>query len=329
MLSAITTIHHCIGPSHDVDALARLVVREIVSVVPCDGCLIALIENKTAKVIPLKRAVRAYPGMTISLDGWHLEDVVKMKSSVFAGNAIGAGLTPGFPDARAVKSLIAVPIIIGERLAGVIQVDAFRENAFGEDDLRFVELMAREMGIATETAIKFPETRITSIRDGHTGLLNRKKFDVDIEAEVARSQIQGKPITVMMVDVDRLGLLNDALGRERVDVLLKELAYTISHSVRPLDGVYRNGGKEFAVILTNTDAKDAGIVADRLIERVTVKNYEALADLEEKNVVTVSIGVASFTGDFQGKEDLVSAVESALMKAKEDGMNRYRVYGRF
>ena len=160
--------------------------------------------------------------------------------------------------------LICVPITVNNEVRGIIHLDSWKKNAFHREDLGLVELLAKEISIAMERCFIYSEILDTSTRDGLTGCFNRRKFDVDITAEIANAKQYEKPLSLFISDIDWFKQYNDFYGHPKGDTLLKKLVFTLSSNIRPLDKVYRYGGEEFAILLPETTKENALSTARRL-----------------------------------------------------------------
>ncbi len=163
--------------------------------------------------------------------------------------------------------------------------------------------------------------------DGLTGLTNRRGFDEGFANEWRRTDRAGAPLSLVLVDVDRFKVFNDAYGHQAGDECLRVVAGAVAAQARrPGDIVARYGGEEIVLVLPSTDGSGAEILAERV--RVAI---QALALRHEGNVpagvVTVSIGVATVTAAQRklgspGPDQLVEAADQALYRAKAGGRNR-------
>jgi diguanylate cyclase (GGDEF)-like protein len=143
--------------------------------------------------------------------------------------------------------------------------------------------------------------------------------------EWKRAAREQKPVSLMIIDIDRFKNYNDMLGHQQGDITLQAVAQAIKKSVkRPSDFAARWGGEEFVVLLPATDIDGAIILAERL--RAEIEALVIPCEDERGRKVTVSIGVSSYASspDAPGKisEDLVQKADAALYKAKEAGRNR-------
>jgi diguanylate cyclase (GGDEF)-like protein len=159
--------------------------------------------------------------------------------------------------------------------------------------------------------------------DGLTGLANRRAFDETLERNFAESCRSGQPLSLVMIDVDHFKQYNDLYGHPQGDWCLQQVARAIESAARrPLDFVARYGGEEMVMLLPNTDAAGALIVAEMV--RFTVESLQIPHSTQPPLRVSVSIGVASRTFDngVLNMQTLVQRADEALYQAKATGRNR-------
>jgi len=157
------------------------------------------------------------------------------------------------------------------------------------------------------------ETR--SLTDVLTGVSNRAAFDRRIEEEVQRSNRHGKPLSLLLIDVDRFKDYNDSFGHPAGDEVLKIVAQTIADDRRTSDQVSRYGGEEFAVVLGDTGIDGAMLLAERIRRRME-------ATQTPHRAITLSIGAATLTADMKDVDALIERADKALYEAKARGRNR-------
>jgi len=152
--------------------------------------------------------------------------------------------------------------------------------------------------------------------DHLTGLANRRRFERQLEREVARTERYGHPFCLLLIDVDDFKGVNDAHGHEAGDEALRRVANVIQSGTRGIDTGARIGGDEFAVILPETALARGLEVAERL--RAAISSVE----VEQGGRVTASIGVAELPMCARGGDDLRAAADAALYEAKRAGRDR-------
>jgi diguanylate cyclase (GGDEF)-like protein len=173
------------------------------------------------------------------------------------------------------------------------------------------------------TTHRYKHVSRLSILDGVTGSYNRRYFDMVIEEEWKRSMREYTPISLIMADIDFFKSYNDEYGHQMGDICLFSVAKIMGGQLkRASDFIARYGGEEFVIVLPNTNAENARIMAERLRRSVEEARIKA-ANEDVSSWVTVSIGVATTTAEFdQLSAAIVKAADQALYKSKHEGRNR-------
>ncbi|MCF6235061.1 MAG: diguanylate cyclase [Gammaproteobacteria bacterium] len=170
---------------------------------------------------------------------------------------------------------------------------------------------------------KNAELERISLEDGLTGISNRRSFDLFLQKEWDRAIRDKTNIGLVMIDIDHFKGYNDHYGHQGGDDCLRQVASALAEVVgRPGDMVARYGGEEFVVVLPNTDIQGAGLIAEKLRQKVEnlalPHNYSATA-----NYVSISLGVAGVLPTDSVPDELIKLADNALYEAKESGRNRY------
>ena len=160
-----------------------------------------------------------------------------------------------------------------------------------------------------------------SVTDELTGLANRRRLTAELERELRRSGRHGRPVSILMLDVDHFKHFNDTYGHPAGDAVLKRLASTVRECVRDVDTVARYGGEEFTVILPETPVAEAARVAERIRASAEQDRFTPEGESVPLNV-TVSIGYAWFPENAGTPDALIEAADQALYRSKESGRNR-------
>jgi diguanylate cyclase (GGDEF)-like protein len=158
--------------------------------------------------------------------------------------------------------------------------------------------------------------RSLSTIDELTGLYNFRHFHELLSQELTRAKRYSRPISFLMLDIDKFKAYQDVYGHLAGDTALKAIAHTMKNGVRGADIVARYGGEEFAILLPETTKSNAITVAERLRKAI------AEITLHREGKLTVSIGVAAYPEDTQGEEQLISYADQALYQAKQAGRNQ-------
>jgi len=158
-----------------------------------------------------------------------------------------------------------------------------------------------------------------AVTDGLTGVYNHRRFQEALAAEVLRSQRSGRPVSVLMIDVDLFKRVNDSMGHPAGDELLRKLAQVIQSTLRQTDLLARYGGEEFAVLLPETPKSEGAGAAERI--RLSVEEQVNQGGRWTQKV-TVSVGVATWPENGKTPEALLVAADQALYAAKREGRNK-------
>jgi diguanylate cyclase (GGDEF)-like protein len=184
-------------------------------------------------------------------------------------------------------------------------------------------LERREHASRVETERLLEEVRLLVTRDTLTPLHNRRHLFATVEAEIARARRYGRPLAVLMIDVDGFKLINDTSGHAAGDAVLQAVADRIVGDRRPQDTAARYGGDEIVVVLPEADAEAAQVVAERL--RAAVEGT-AVPTPGGPLGVTLSIGVAALDESVADVAALLHRADEALYRAKRSGRNRSMVW---
>lgn len=163
----------------------------------------------------------------------------------------------------------------------------------------------------------YSQTRYLSLTDALTGLYNRRHFNAELEREFMRSKRYGGDLCIAIIDIDFFKKINDTYGHLCGDYVLKEVAYLILENFRKTDMVFRYGGEEFVVLMTETSLENSLIPLERL--RKTIENNNFIFK-GEKIKVTISIGAE--TNHTESTEEFLNNADKALYQAKQSGRNQ-------
>ena len=225
------------------------------------------------------------------------------------------------------ESVALVPLLRNNRLIGSLNLGSADANRFtpalGTD---FVEHMGSIVAICLENVISNEMLKFIGLTDSLTGVYNRRYIDRRLVEEIARARRQAYRISCMYIDIDFFKKVNDTVGHQGGDEVLREVATRIKAELRISDALARFGGEEFVVLLIDAGLESASVVAQRIRASVALTPVDLLSG--ERVSVTVSIGVATLD-DFERDhaiegvaQDLVAQADTALYQAKAGGRNR-------
>jgi diguanylate cyclase (GGDEF)-like protein len=188
---------------------------------------------------------------------------------------------------------------------------------------RIDDMRRRQVELSQQLQLAYSELELMSQRDGLTGVSNRGNFDVQLQREASRAKRSRTALSLVLVDVDFFKRYNDHYGHPAGDACLRRVAQALQSACRrPADFVARYGGEEFVLVLPETPADGAALVAETA--RAAVLGCAIPhAPAAGAQYVTVSAGVATAApGDDIGPERLIAAADAALYSAKDLGRNR-------
>lgn len=216
-------------------------------------------------------------------------------------------------------------VLMGETWQGEVEGrrkdgSLYYVNLTAIPEMRFGKL--QKVTITREDLTDRKQAEELSIRDALTGLYNRRYFTEVFEREIKRAQREGVPFVFAMADIDFFKKLNDSYGHQQGDIALQKVSNMLQQSLRrPQDLVFRLGGEEFGLILTEMDLEHVSHFLNSLnvaIKELGIQNKEGV-----DGVVTVSIGAIQLSPDHQLNSDAVFKLADDLMyQAKETGRDK-------
>ncbi|NUR09878.1 MAG: diguanylate cyclase [Nocardioidaceae bacterium] len=214
----------------------------------------------------------------------------------------------------------AYPLVLAGMVTAVLETAS---TDVDEDTEQVLAALLSTAAAALESAHLHSAARELADMDGLTQLPNRRRFELDVDTEWERCRRYGRPLSLVMMDLDHFKRLNDEHGHLIGDEVLREVAHAVTGALRTTDTAYRYGGEEIVVLLRETGLEDAASAADRLraaVEAITVVDDPRLR-------VTGSAGVAARHATMSHYTDLVAEADKALYDAKRAGRNRVAVAG--
>jgi diguanylate cyclase (GGDEF)-like protein len=321
--------------------------KAVLAVLEADRLLEVLME----KAVELTRADRGFlmladesGGLRIrsglsfdraALDGSELisrsvaEEVFRTRLPIRTSDALGDAALRGRKSVceLQLRTILCAPLVAGDRAFGVLYVDSLRPRAAFESlSLEVFQALADLAAIALENARLY--TLATT--DAKTGLATAGLLRARLEEALARSARSGRPVHLVLIDLDHFKRVNDTYGHPAGDFVLREVAAILKSAVRGSDLAARFGGEEFALLLGPADAGEPGppldalALAERVRRAIAERPFVLLGGTGIR--VTASLGVAALVGGPSGAADtLLEAADRCLYSAK--GAGRDRVIG--
>jgi len=223
--------------------------------------------------------------------------------------------------AEGIRSLIAVPLKIQNKIVGVLYVDAFEPRRFTERRLRILNILSSFASMSIDNARLHEQTQHLAATDGLTGLYNHRQFKILFKEEIARARRYEKKLGLVMFDIDDFKVFNDTYGHAVGDKILVIISDVLKRVLRESDMSFRYGGEEFIVILPETGITQTLNAAGRIVESI---RSETMSQLSRYSIegVTISAGAVSFPRDGETEDDLLKTVDDMLYRAKMGGKDR-------
>ena|GEM_PF-755203 len=224
-------------------------------------------------------------------------------------------IAPG-PGGPTHGSIICVPLRGREGPIGVLTIERLGEGrVFTDDEYELVQLFAAQAAIALQNAEVHLAVRRRAQTDVLTGLMNHGTFGQHMDALITG----GEPFSLVMLDLDHFKPVNDLMGHQAGNVLLRQVADAIVAASRDSDRVFRYGGDEFAVLLPRTTGDQVGPIAERVRSAVKSVVGPGSSWTGRARSLEASAGTASFPADGETPEEVLLAADRALFVAKRSG----------
>jgi diguanylate cyclase (GGDEF)-like protein len=211
-------------------------------------------------------------------------------------------------------SIIGIPLVMGSRVVGVMNLARTRTGEFSQSEVRLLTLLADQAAVAILNARLHQVVRGQALSDMLTGLPNRRALDERLDAEIKRATRTGRSFVVIMMDLDGFKLVNDTYGHDAGDDVLRQIAQCFKDALRATDFLARYGGDELTLILPNTGWPDAETVIKKVQEQIA----SLAINLPDGTTTRLGIsgGVAIFPHHAATASNLLRAADEALYRAK-------------
>ncbi|MEH6689996.1 MAG: diguanylate cyclase [Pseudorhizobium pelagicum] len=223
------------------------------------------------------------------------------------------------------EATLCIPLSAHGETLGLLTLvhdDAARQDK-DEDIRRRAEMVARQVGLTLSNIRLRESLRDQSIRDPMTKAYNRRHLEAVVEKEFARAERFKRPLSIAMLDIDHFKRYNDTHGHQAGDAALIAVSQHIQSSLRATDWLFRYGGEEFLILLSEADAADASTRLDAM--RASISELGVMIDGVPLPHVTVSCGVAVLIAHGETFDELVAAADEALYEAKKSGRNQVKL----
>ena len=307
----------------DPQRIVQVIAEQLPRVVPVDGITIYAADIGKHRFVPMvatgdstEEAMRHSFPIELGLTGWAFADGRPHN----VGNATAhpaVAIIPGTPVED--ESLLLIPLVAGDRRLGMLNCLRAGLNRFSESDLGAATLFGHTAAAAWRNAQLYAELLERSMTDPLTGLLNSRWLRDAGEREVAQSRRSGRPLAVVLLDLDHFKAVNDTGGHAAGDIVLQRVAHQLRSLVRRGDAAVRLGGEEFVLILRDTDEVGAIRVTDAVRQTLTRVRIPVACGIDS---ITASMGIALFPHHGDRMNTLVRNADLAMYAAKTAGRDQ-------
>ncbi|MDQ6766812.1 MAG: diguanylate cyclase [Candidatus Eremiobacteraeota bacterium] len=213
-----------------------------------------------------------------------------------------------------VQSIVAVPMNVGGRTIGAISTQSYEPNSYDERHLKLLSAIAEQSAVAVQNAKLYERAKELAENDALTGLPHQRSLQERLAYELKRSRRSSSRLALLMMDIDKFKAFNDTYGHPVGDQVLREVAAVLRRVARETDVIGRYGGDEFCAILPDTDRDQAWRFAERLTAEVSKEPFRI--DERQSIPIRLSIGVAVYPDECEGRDDLIGVADASLYAAK-------------
>lgn len=235
-----------------------------------------------------------------------------LSSQVIVAQGEGKRTGALLPNAR---SVLCAPILHGETMLGILNIESEKPNAFGEPEVLILRTLADLLAAALHNAYVFQGMQQQAITDSLTGTKTRRYFLESLQSEWRRASRSRRPFSVVMVDLDKFKEVNDSMGHIEGDLVVARVGRVLEEHCRHSNVVARYGGDEFVILMPETTLEQSLVLSERL------RSSLAADGLLQQRGLTGSFGVATHPLHGESPEAILQAADSALYRAKRRGGN--------
>ncbi len=221
------------------------------------------------------------------------------------------------------RSILCAPLVSRGRTIGVLEIINKRGGRFTRHDLALVLTLVEPCAIAIENAILFQRTEQLTITDDLTRLFNSRYLNLYLGREIKRCKRHGIPLSVIFLDLDGFKGINDQFGHLAGSGTLTEVGTILAQGVRESDILARYGGDEFVVVLPETPASGALVIAERL--RRAIEEHRFLEPQGIAARISASFGISTYPDHALSPEGLIQKADQAMYRVKEREKNGIEV----
>jgi diguanylate cyclase (GGDEF)-like protein len=320
-LRIIERINLAITDGLDMIQTIKTLHEQCSRMVPIDLFYVALYNDKSALVtVPLHYERGHYQTGTlrdINERPGTIGRVIQTRQTLYLHDNIAsvtAPLNPSMLSENHARSYVGIPLMVRDKVVGVLSIQSYRPNAYREDQIRMLERISVHAAIALENSRLYSEVQRLAIIDELTGIYNYRGLMELGAREVERARRFNHPLSIIFFDIDEFRQFNNKYGHSTGNIVLQMVVQNCRTVLRAVDVFTRFGGDEFVAILPETDISGAESIAHRLSEAIAASTATTS---DGKLKVSVSIGVAVLAEDTPDLKSLIDRANLAERQAKD------------
>ena len=307
----IEAIGRALASSLDTQEVLGKVIAAVLSVVEADGASVWLLEGSRASVAAAGGPIALEEGLSWDLKGPLWAGLVEAREPFVINDLAASDLVPSqLRGQLEAGSGIAVPLLVGQDVAGFLTAGSRIPGHFTPRDIEVVSRLASQASVALENARLHQSLQALSLTDPLTGLPNRRHMKIHLEREVAAAR-RGRELVLVIFDLDNFKIFNDSQGHLAGDDALRAFAQILADENRAMNLVARYGGDEFISILSESRLDGAQLYLARVRARMDAD------PILGPSGISVSCGLARFDAEeMRSGEDLIQAADDHLYTFK-------------
>ncbi len=241
-----------------------------------------------------------------------IQNLIPHSGFIYTNDEFGLEIKNGIVT----RSSCSYAMKVEEQKLGELKL--MRRQKFSEQELTMIETLLCCLIYPLRNAALFRQAMNLAFTDPLTQTRNRSAFNDTVRREMRLAHRNGNHLSVVFIDIDHFKRINDDYGHQCGDLALTSIAKWINESIRSSDIVFRYGGEEFVVLLSETDLKGAELLAERI--RENIENHVFAYGMETIRL-TASLGASSLIGD-DTLDAFINRADQAMYQAKQTGRNR-------
>lgn len=257
------------------------------------------------------------PGVGLTGQAWSERKTVWISDILHADNFLRKASAAEI----GLNTVVAFPIIYEDTVLGVIEFFSRKVLQPNKDLLLWFESVGNQFGLFLKRKHMEKQMLYLAEHDVLTGLSNRSLLEQYLNTALATAAENNQKLSLLFLDLDHFKYVNDSMGHQAGDTLLKEISERLRQCLRPQDTIGRLGGDEFVIIIPDIQQQDEII---EIITRIQKQLAEKITLKEKEFFMTASIGVSLYPADGKTVQTLIKGADIAMYAAKEKGRNNYQ-----